>query len=68
MAVRRVLQILPLPQAESHTQAVGTEVAFKLVVTKLTTGLIIAARIRKRKSLIGGKGGLKATLRIPFHR
>lgn len=68
MAVRQVLQILPLPQAESHTQTVGTEEAFKLVVTKLTTGLIIAARIRERKPLIGDKGGLKATLCIPFYR
>ena len=44
MVVRLVLQILPLPQAESQAQAAGTEVASKLVVDKLRAGFIRAAR------------------------
>lgn len=68
MSVRLVLQILPLLQAESQAQAAETEVASKLVVDKLTAGFIIAAKIRERKPLIVGKGGLRATLCIPFPR
>lgn len=68
MSVRLVLQILPLLQAESQAQAAETEVASKLVVDKLTAGFIIAAKIRERKPLIGGKGSLRATLCIPFPR